>query len=247
MIYKQYKNFEDLYKNLNRDIILNPDQYVIGTSGNSALLPYLILESESAEVGDSVKKAYKNISKFQVLVNKYLDIEKFKDFLEKSKKCSATSLTFYFNSNKKPEVHRYKNGGCILNFVLRRLKRNEPWQEITIYYRTTQLNRAFAFDLIFFNKIIELLPNCNFKTIRMAIVSPYFDMLEACHQLDIFDIDYNNLDLNSLIQKNIFNTRQKVLTKVTGNYVYHKYQRIAREILKGLPNKPINTDNLKLF
>ena len=247
MIYKQYKSFEDLFKELNRSIILNPDQYVIGTSGNSALLPYLILESQSVEIGDSIKKAYKNTSKFKVLVNKYLDIEKFKDFLEKAKNCSATSLTFYFNSNKKPEVHRYKNGGCILNFVLRRLKRSDPWQEITIYYRTTQLNRAFAFDLIFFNKLIELLPNCSFKTIRMAIVSPYLDMLEASHQLDIFDIDYNKLDLNSLIQKHIYNTRQKVLTKETEKYVYHKYQRIAREILKSQVNKPINTDGLKLF
>lgn len=242
-----FTTFESLYVNINKDIILG-EVPVIGTSGNAAQLPFLVLESCTTELGNSVLSSYRNSSKFNVLVKKYLDFDRLDNFCKRLKESPATSQTLYFTENKQPEVGRYKNGGCILNLVVRRLKRGTPWTEATIYYRTTQLNRAFAFDLIFFNKLLEILPNSNFEKIRMVVVSPYFDMLEATHQLDLFNLLSENLDPETnIVQKEICKNRDRILNKVTEKYVYHKYRRIANELLNPRPNNCIDLSKLNLF
>lgn len=193
--YKRYKSLTDLYLLLNRDIILHPEEYVEKVPGAAAYIRPLLLESSSSEFNLNISNMCYSKNKFNRLKNTYISQDELKRFKEKVKVQTGMSVTFYFNQEKKKQGTTSDNGPCLISIVLTRPDKRSKWDTATLMYRTTQLNRIFAVDMLLVSKFIQELPdNCEIQTVRLFIPQPWQNVTIMPAYLKLFNVREDEID-----------------------------------------------------
>lgn len=244
MLFLSYKDFDELYFNLNKDVILNPQKYDLELDICSAYLPFTLIEVEENKCSlDLGKNLFYAKNKFNRLIDTYIDIEKLIQYKKRLLETRGTSLTFYFNQVKKKTGSQENNGPCLISFTLTRRNRSSKYNEINIYYRTCELGRRFGADLVLFYTLIKELPeNCDINKIRMYISKHYFSTMTSCALIHTLGIDINKLDENNKIQKSILNQHRLMERDKQMSFSSRK---IVQGIVKGTKEyKPINIEEL---
>lgn len=227
MLYRKYKDFEDSYLSLNKEILLFPDIINFETA-SMGIIKDLFIEVDNKNLGnlDLGSIGYKK-EKFKNLINVYLGNEKIEELKNLGK--NIKGLIYGFDFKRK----NTNNGSCLREILISREKRNKPWDTITIIWRTTELQRRWLADLFLIYKIIEIIPNSDFKKIKMIL--PY------CYQSAMYVIP---------LIKPIFNIEMKEIEKNKNNpyiknllYRYNNYYLNfpKTKVLKNMEN------NIKLF
>ena len=167
MKYRKYKDFQEAFLNINREILLHPE-IIDFQSSNMAFLDGLIIDCENKNLGDLTLDSlgYKK-TKFKSLVNIYLGEEKIEELKHLGENSSALIIGFDF---KRKTTH---NGSCIREIFISRENRNKPWNKINIVWRTAELQRRWLADLFLIYKIMEIIPNSKFEKIRMVFNYAY--------------------------------------------------------------------------
>lgn len=169
MLIRNYKDFDDLFLNLNREMITNPEETMMYTQNIQGFQEDLVLSCESHKctlnLGDF---GYKE-GKWGHLLRSYIDYPQLLEFREKLTKISGMSYTYYFNRKKAT------NGSCLIAAVVTRPKRKGPWKHLKIMYRVCELQKKFAADLVLINRFIEELPQevCEIGNITFHMSQAY--------------------------------------------------------------------------
>lgn len=165
---RKYKNFDDCFFNLNREIILNPSEMLDYTHSISGYLENVYVECKNSNCSLDLSKFGYKTGKWGHLLRTYVNYDELVKFKEKLANSTALSLTFYFNQKK------VNNGSCLIGIVLTREDRKEMWSKANILYRTTEVQRRFAADLVLIHHFIKELPK---ECCKIGKVTFYFPQM----------------------------------------------------------------------
>lgn len=242
MLYENYNNFDDLFLNINKNIIEQADKYIEFENWNQFYLPFCILETNSCKCSlDLGRFGYTN-NKIKMLIKTYIDYEKYETFKKHLYTCKGTSLTLYFKNVKPKQGTTGNNGPCIISMVFTKKYRNDKqFSEVNIYYRTTEINRRFYADLCLFYLIMKEMPSdiVNIEKYRIIIPKAFFHTKTVLFNLDIFNA---NIDVDNSVTKQI----KKHLIKFNSNnpITYKSHDRIRRKMIGELTYEPVILDDL---
>lgn len=152
MLYREYKNFDDMFLNLNREMIKNPGELMSYTQNIQGFQEDLVLSCASHDCNLNLGDFGYKEGKWGHLLRSYIDYPQLVEFRKKISNMSGMSYTYYFNRKKA------SNGSCLIAAVVTRPKRKGPWKHLKILYRVCELQKKFAADLVMINRFIEELP-----------------------------------------------------------------------------------------
>lgn len=245
----KYKTFTDAFYKLNRWILRNSEKLDYCTSTMSHLGNFCVeTTSDSCEGIDLAKLGY-GTGKWGHLIRSYLKEGKVDELRTLGTNVSGLSCGFDFS--RKTEG----NGACIRELILTRENRKGPWTGITIIWRTAELQKKWAADLILMNKIIEIIPNTNIQKFNLVFASAYQHTMYTVPLVDtVFGVDWKHIDpkvsshARDLVKskQNYFNIHEKKRTKrmlATGERMFEFYKK---QKLGGYTPKPVTWKDVSL-
>lgn len=203
MLFRSYKDFNEAYLELNREILRNPSlvEYLNTTMGGIDQI-CLEIESPKCDKIDLGALGYKQ-NKWDHLVKTYLGPDKVEELQHFGENIGGLSAGFDF---LRKTTH---NGACMREIIISRHKRGKPWDTITVIWRTTELQRRWAADLILISRIMELIPNSDFKRIQLQMATAYQSAMYIIPLVTpVFGMKIKDLDPNHFYTKVII-TREK--------------------------------------
>jgi hypothetical protein len=244
MIVEKYLDFDDLYHNLNKNILFNPTKYVNYIKGKGAYLYTSFIETINYDCNIDLGELIYSKNKFYKLIKSYLDLKEWDLFKEKLKTTKGNSLTFYFKKDKKQQGTTSDNGPCILSMVFTRKK--DVFDKVFIYYRTTELNRRFGADLVFFHHLLKDLKNItNLNSINFVFPLSYIQLLNIPLTLKLENINIQDIKdsyFHNMIEKDINNILKG--EKLSSYKTKRRMQLLTLNKLK-IENIDINQLNLR--
>ena len=179
--------------------------------------------------------------KWSTLLGKYIDLGEYLHFKEMVRQSTKKSITFYF------KVHDYKQPACLISMVLTRLNHTKPWKEMKVHYRSTEIFKKFAVDLILFNRLVEELNNeCNCEINKITLFIPLL-FYRADFLAELLDSGYFTQKefraLEERFAKKVISYYDRYYTDGATLANYHTIQRKQKlkSRSKSLPRIPIES------
>lgn len=163
----EFEDFNEAYRETNLAILKDPtilDSFNISMGGMHNVI--INTKSTKCDEIDIAMLGYKS-NKWQNLMRTYLGKDKIHSLRSLGVNASGTSCAFDFLR------HDHGNGGCIREFVLTREHHKQPWTRVTIFWRSAELHKKWAVDLILMHRILERIPNCEIKEVSMVFAYCY--------------------------------------------------------------------------
>lgn len=233
---RKYKDFDTLYKELIREILMNPNEMI---DFNTSELGYvnnvfIACKTYNCDLDLGVFGYSKN--KWGHLLKTYVDYDRLLEFYDKLHKVSGLSFTYDF---KRKYIN---NGSCLLECVLTRRERHKTWTEAHIMYRTTELQRRFAADLCLIHHFIKELPEdiCDIQRVYFYMPQCYVSGMFINGFYEYFEVPYETLDLEHKWTRTLYNTWKRSFqpdSKITTFMTQRKMQELALG-LKTYPPMP---------
>lgn len=237
-----YKDFTDLFLSINKSILVDSDAPKLSYTGKSLQLStmYLRAESSNMEVGlDQLHYVTKN--KLNKLIREYIDVDRYNTLAQDLKASKAFTFTFPFNRDKPKQGNSSGNGPCLCAIVFTRSQRKE-WEEATVLYRTTEINRRFAADLTLFNMLFKEL-DLGLTAFNLFIPQAYYAFNLTPFILPLVDVNLEDIGdpvLKEKLKRAIFLLSNSELSNF-------KMNRRVQRVLKGEPvGKALDISNLKI-
>lgn len=238
MLRRSYEDFNELYENLVKEILLNPQDRILYRTGNSLYVDSLYLNVKKPTIKEDYSFLVYKENKMKALLCNYVDFEKWKEFKSKLENSKSLSLVYYFNQTKVIGGHNSEKAPCILTFMVSRKNRKEKFSEVFICYRTTELSRVFYIDLILFAQMIKSLSEItNISSINIFIPLPFVYIPHVLIFLKNYPLE---LDEEDKYIKGIREIEKRFMRKELINF---KSQEKIRKFLKN--EKIIPTINIR--
>lgn len=189
MLYREYSDFNEAFFQLNQEILKNPQmvEYLNTTMGGIDDIN-LQISSSCCDKINLGALGYKE-GKWSHLVRTYLGEEKIEELRHLGENIKGLSAGFDFLRKST------NNGACMREIIISRHKRGKPWDTITIVWRTTELQRRWAADLILISRIMELIPNSRFTKINLKLTTAYQSAMYIIPLVEpVFGIKISELD-----------------------------------------------------
>lgn len=190
MLIRKYKDFDDLFLNLTKEILENPNELIDYSSGILGYIDNMVLATKSWDCTLNLGNFGYAKNKWNQLMRTYVDYDQLVKFRECIKNISGLSFTYYFKQKK------VNNGSCLIAVVLSRQDRKGKWTKVNILYRTTEIQRRFAADLVMIHHFIEELPKevCDIQRVIFYMPQSYISAMVINGYYDYFGVPRENLD-----------------------------------------------------
>ncbi len=189
MLKLEYKDFNEAYYETNRLLLQKPELIDYRNATMSCIdNVFITCETTKCDEIDLGAMGYTK-GKWSHLIRTYLGPGKVEELKQLGTKVSGLSVGFDFLRKTSG------NGACMLSIVLGREKRKTPWTKATVIWRTTELQRRWAADLILIHRMLELVPNAKFGVVDLYMASAYQSAMYIIPLLKpIFHIEPETLD-----------------------------------------------------
>jgi hypothetical protein len=190
----KFSDFNEAYFEINRLCMLKPYKMIAHLESTQSGLYPLWIECESTKCDElNVAEFGLTAAKFTHLLRTYLPPDKVKELKGFGAK-KAHNLAFDFRRKVKDEGTG--NGSCMLELIISRLRRSQPWDTATIVWRTSEIGSRWASDLMLIHRCLEAIPNSDFKTIYLSLPCSYQSAIYNSALVD--HGSYWRLDINEL-------------------------------------------------
>ena len=238
MFTREYENFDELFFELNKEIITNPWNVIDYSRGIQGYVDNVFLKSKTSHCTlDLAKFGYK-IGKWNHLLRTYIDWDGLVKFKEKLAHSSSLSLTYYFKQKK------VNNGSCLIAIVLTRDNRKSVWNKVNVMHRTTEWQRRFAADLVLVHHFIKELPQdiCDIQEVTFYMAQSYSSGMFINGYFNIFGVDREDLDYSHPWIKSLDSNYKRFFQDVSQLNSYKALQRMQRLYfgLDKFPSIPIS-------
>ena len=248
MIYLEYKDFNQLYHDLARypithekELEANKDFFIIGAS---LYINNLIIKTESCDCNLDLADFNYTKAKWTTLVNKYIDEHDYYLLKQRLVESTAKTLTFNFKIHigLSTDNDQTKNrDSCLVGLVFSRNGNKGAWTNVSIYYRTIEIFKKGAIDLLLFNRMFNDLPNLNLKEYIFHIPQGFYSSFILSELIDspLFTIEEFK-DNDSFIGKKLYNHYIRYYSPDSPLSNYHAIRRKQEMKLTGkkLPSIP---------
>lgn len=244
MLFLNYNNFSDLFLDINKKIIEEPEKYVENINWNQCYLPFSIFETDTCDCNINLSELCYTSNKIKILSRTYINKERLEVFLKHIRVCKGTSITYYFNNTKPKQGTTGNNGPCIISIVFtKKYRQDKYFTEANIYYRTTEIDRRFYADLVLFNLFMKLMPTDLIKIEKYRLIIPkgFFHTKNCLFNLNLFKA---NLDIDNPITSQIKHHLKKF--DEHGLYNYKSIQRIQKKLNGDLTWDKVDMEALSL-
>lgn len=220
MLLKKYKNFDDMFLNLNREFLLNPE-IITNVMSDSGYVDNVVIGCKSAKCTLDLSTFGYSKGKWAHLLKTYIDYEHLLNFYDKLRTVSGTSFTFYFNQKK------VNNGSCLISIVLTRKNRNAKWSGMKVFYRVTETQRRMAADLVMLNRFVNELPEdiCGIENIVFFMAQCYCSAKFINGFFDYFGVSRDEMDYSHQWIKQLGKDYDRYFQK---DSAIHSFQTLAR-------------------
>jgi len=251
MIYLKYKDFTELYYELTRFPLTDPTSDDFFTIGSSQYVNNLVIETDSHElIGSASDLGNFNytISKWKILLNKYIDNNDYENLKTRLQWSSAKTLTFNFKIHigLPTDKDQTKNrDSCIIALVFSRNGNSGKWTHANIFWRVAEIYQKFAVDLMLLNRMFNELPNLDLKHYSLHLAQPFWSVFKLCELIDsdLFTIDeFKNSE--SFIGRKIYSNYNRYYGPDAELSNFHAIRRKQEMKLNGKVNKSIPIENL---
>lgn len=221
MLVRKYKDFDDLFLNLTKEILENPNELIDYSSGILGYIDNMVLATKSWDCTLNLGDFGYAKNKWNQLMRTYIDYDQLVKFRERIKNMSGLSFTYYFKQKK------INNGSCLIAVVLSRQDRKGKWTKVNILYRTTEIQRRFAADLVMIHHFIEELPKeiCDIQRVIFYMPQSYISAMVINGYYDYFGVPRENLDDSNPWIKSLISVHKRSF--VPGSRIT-TYQSMAR-------------------
>lgn len=221
MLVRKYKDFDDLFLNLTKEILENPNELIDYSSGILGYIDNMVLATKSWDCTLDLSDFGYAKNKWNQLMRTYIDYDQLVKFRERIKNMSGLSFTYYFKQKK------INNGSCLIAIVLSRQDRKGKWTKVNVLYRTTEIQRRFAADLVMIHHFIEELPKeiCDIQRVIFYMPQSYISAMVINGYYDYFGVPRENLDDSNPWIKSLISVHKRSF--VPGSRIT-TYQSMAR-------------------
>jgi len=163
-----YENLDEVWLDLNRSFLTKPEEMVQYTRGAQGFIEDLVIKvKEPVTTINLHEVAFEPQRKWNHLIKSYIEPEEYWDFWEKVPKVTGTSYQFRFKNRKGP------NGPCLIALVLTRESSGTPWTRAKVLWRTAELQRKWAADLVLIHNFFREVPEECKDMIQLKEVTLY--------------------------------------------------------------------------
>lgn len=200
-----FKDFNQAYHEINKIVLLEPKNIVDFYTATLSYTKDLIVEVNSTKC-DKIELGnlgYKP-GKWKHLLDSYVGPE----LIERLKNidCREGGLTPGIDFKRK----KTGNGSCLREIILGKEKRKKEWTEATIIWRTTELQKRWACDLVLIHRLLELIPDSNFTKITLIMPYAYQSAMYVVPLVEpVFGIKLKDVKLDHPHGKEVHRCHQK--------------------------------------
>jgi hypothetical protein len=239
MLVRKYKNFDDLFLNLTKEVLENP--YLLDyTNGILGYMDNLFLACKTWECNlDLGNFGYKR-NKWGHLLRTYVDYEALQEFHKRLSTASGLSLTYYFKQKK------VNNGSCLIGIVLSRKDRKKSWDKVNVLYRTTEFQRRLAADLVLVHHFIKELPQdcCSIERVTFYMPQSYISSMVINGYYDYFGVPFDSLDTSHPWIKSLVDVYKRSFVEGARITTYQSMARMQKMRLGLVEYDPIPIETL---
>lgn len=199
MLYLKCTDFNDVFYQVNRYLLFHPDKMEF-MDRDKGCITDLVLECSSTNIDMDISQFGYTTHKWNHLVNHYLSLEAIEDFKDKISKSTCLSNLFDFELSGKKDP-------CLYSMVVSRKNQRKPWSDVSLVYRNCELNRKFLVDLILIHKLLNDVFDIHPDKITFFMSTAYIESRFINGYLDLFDVDYEDVDTNYPFTKRMKDTR----------------------------------------
>lgn len=241
MLTEKYKNFDDMYMNLNRKFLLHPE-IITSVMSDSGYVENAVIGCRHYDCTLDLSTFGYTMGKWGHLLKTYINYENLLTFYDKLHTISGVSYTFYFNQKK------VNNGSCLISVVLTRKNRNAKWTGMKVFYRVTETQRRMAADLVMLNRFINELPQdiCDIQSVVFFCAQIYCSAKFINGFFDYFGISRDELDYSHQWINQLRKDYEKYFQP---DSKIHSFQTLARmqKLYLGLTKyEPIDINDLSI-
>lgn len=150
---KVFNNLDEAFLWVNRSFLVNPKETIQFIRGAQGFCEDLIMKVKKPETTINLYDyAFDPKTKWSQLIRSYVNPEAYKAFWEGIKKVTGTSYQFRFNNKES------RNGPCLIGIVLTRDESKLPFTRAKIIWRTAELQRKFAADMVLIHNFFREIP-----------------------------------------------------------------------------------------
>lgn len=234
---ESYRNFDELFYQFNRKVLLNPSECIDSVRQTMGYIDNLVFKCSSYDctlnIGDfGFKKAkfYKSVSQ---LINK-------DDYVQFKKELSGNSKNCILSFNQKP--------GTMIGLVMKRVDTRYKFNCCTVFFKNADVQKDFAVNLVLLNRIFtDIKEYCDVKEIVLIISQATLSAQYINGYLDFFDLGYEELDQEHPFIKTMIGIKNNYFSDKTKLSTYNSLRRMQEMYfdLIELPVVPVN--ELRLF
>ena len=199
---RNYKNFDDLFYSLNRELLLSPECFDYVNSG-IGFADNLLLKCESFDCTLNIGDFGYKINKWTAYSKKMVDKEKLKLFKDELVKSNGNCSMFEFCTENMPK------GGSMLCMVFKRHDYRSKWKTVDVYFRVAELQRDLALDLVLLNVLLRDMPNIKLSNINLYISQANISATYINGYLDYFDLGIEELDSTHPFVKSMISAKKR--------------------------------------
>ena len=239
MLVRTYKDFDDMFLNLTKEVLERPTEMLDYSSGILGYMDNLMLTCKSYNCTlDLSNFGYKK-NKWGHLLRTYVDYDELLKFREKIKDMSGLSYTYYFKHKK------VNNGSCLIAIVLSRTDRKKNWTRVNVLYRTTEIQRRFSADLVLIHHFIKELPKevCDIQEVVFYMPQCYISSMVINGYYKYFGVPRSKLDKNDKWIKSLIGVYERSFKPGCPITTYQSMARMQKMAmgLTSYESIPINT------
>lgn len=239
MLVRKYKDFDDLFLNLTKEILENPNELIDYSSGILGYIDNMVLATKSWDCTLDLSDFGYAKNKWNQLMRTYIDYDQLVKFRERIKNMSGLSFTYYFKQKK------VNNGSCLIAVVLSRQDRKGKWTKVNVLYRTTEIQRRFAADLVMIHHFIEELPKeiCDIQRVIFYMPQSYISAMVINGYYDYFGVPRENLDDSNPWIKSLISVHKRSFVPGARITTYQSIARMQRLALGLTSYDSLNADD----
>lgn len=241
MLIEKYKNFDDMYMNLNRKFLLEPE-IITNILSDSGYVENAVIGCKTSKCSLDLSTFGYTMGKWGHLLKTYINYDNLLTFYDKLHKVSGISYTFYFNQKK------VNNGSCLISVVLTRKNRNSKWTGMKVFYRVTETQRRMAADLVMLNRFVNELPEdvCDIQNVIFYCAQIYCSAKFINGFYDYFGISRDELDYSHQWINQLRKDYEKYFQPDSKIHTFQTLARMQKLALGITTYEPIDINTLSI-
>lgn len=216
MISNYYKNFDEVFYHFNRSVLQMPDVYIDYVVSSMGYINNVFIQCDSFDCSLNIGEFGYRQNKWTNYTKSMIDKKKVKAFYKELETTKSNLCMFKF------EPKDVSKGSGLMFLVFKRHDSRGKWKTCTAIYKSAEMQKDFAVDLVFLHVFLKNLPDCcKLSSVNIYIEQAYVSAQYINGYLDYFDIGLEELDNEHPFIKCIKHNKEKYFSDKNNlsNYV----------------------------